>query len=92
MLPHTDFNQNRDFTVIFYISRDWTYLSEGELVIYEKNLISGDFKIYDIINPEFNTFFSFEISEHSWHSVKKIKHNWQRLAIIVDFDLVKNVN
>jgi 2OG-Fe(II) oxygenase superfamily len=91
LLPHTDFNQNRDFTAIFYLAKNWIPLCEGELIVYEKDLISSQFKIDNIIKPQFNTFVTFEISQQSWHSVKKVKNDWLRLAVVVDFDLKKNL-
>ncbi|BBH52445.1 2OG-Fe(II) oxygenase [Fluviispira sanaruensis] len=37
---HNDFNQNRDFTVIFYLSPDWNPSFGGELFLYDKKYIS----------------------------------------------------
>lgn len=94
---HNDYNQNRDFTVLFYLSPNWNPTFGGELLLYDKKYISilnnkiqneNSYKEAEVkkVSPYFNLFFAFQISEFSWHSVSAVLNGWTRYAIIVDFD------
>ena len=52
----------------------------GTLDLFESDN-SGKSKMVDSIVPEYNSLIMFEVSDHSWHQVREILTDIQRLTV-----------
>ena len=80
LLPHDDQVEGRIIAYSLHLTPEITEEMGGTLDLFESDS-SGKSKMVDSILPEYNSLIMFEVSDHSWHQVREILTDIQRLTV-----------
>ena len=84
--PHTDYGEERDLALIFYLGTGWAPSMGGELALYKGNDLKAWGPPVKLIEPHYNSAVLIHLGKNSWHSVMPAKQGFQRVTLIVDWD------
>jgi len=79
-----DISQRRDFGMIIYLHNDWQPKFGGELQLFDKSNLQH---AYSTILPLPNSIVGFRVHEGSYHSVRPSNCDWERMSIVVDWNI-----
>jgi len=80
LLPHDDQIEGRIIAYSLHLTPEITEEMGGSLDLFEADA-DGKSKMVDSIIPEYNSLIMFEVSKNSWHQVREILTDIQRLTV-----------
>ncbi len=80
LLPHDDQVEGRIIAYSLHLTPEILEEMGGTLDLFEADL-EGKSKMVDSIVPEYNSLIMFEVSKKSWHQVREILTDIQRLTV-----------
>ena len=80
LLPHDDQVEGRIIAYSLHLTPEITEEMGGSLDLFEAD-DEGKSKMVDSIIPEYNSLIMFEVSKTSWHQVREILTDIQRLTV-----------
>ena len=80
LLPHDDQVEGRIIAYSLHLTPEITEETGGALNIFKANK-EGKSKLVNSILPEYNSLIMFEVSKTSWHQVREILTDIQRLTV-----------
>ena len=80
LLPHDDQVEGRVIAYSLHLTPEISEEMGGSLDLFEADN-KGKSKMVDSIIPEYNSLIMFEVSKNSWHQVREILTDIQRLTV-----------